>query len=106
MKWIIAFSIAIAWGVMAFAQDSPVDKVFDKYSGEDGYTTVYISSFMFNLMSNIDSDDPEFDEFQNFTSEAFASLLSEARKYGLSIVLSHQFGSQLKEYCGDGSLYA
>jgi len=37
------------------------------------------------------------DEFQNFTSEAFCSLLSEARKYGLAIVVSHQFGSQLKD---------
>lgn len=37
------------------------------------------------------------DEFQNFTSEAFSSLLSEARKYGLAIAVSHQFGSQLKD---------
>lgn len=37
------------------------------------------------------------DEFQNFTSEAFCSLLSEARKYGLAIAMSHQFGGQLKE---------
>lgn len=37
------------------------------------------------------------DEFQNFTSNAFSSLLSEARKYGLAIVASHQFGAQLRE---------
>ena len=37
------------------------------------------------------------DEFQNFTSDAFASLLSEARKYGLSLVCSNQFLSQLKD---------
>lgn len=35
------------------------------------------------------------DEFQNFTTDAFASLLSEARKYRLSLVLSHQFVDQL-----------
>ena len=36
------------------------------------------------------------DEFQNFTTSAFASILSEARKYRLSLVLSHQFTSQLE----------
>ena len=36
------------------------------------------------------------DEFQNFTTGAFASILSEARKFNLSIVLSHQFTSQLE----------
>jgi hypothetical protein len=35
------------------------------------------------------------DEFQNFTTDAFASLLAEARKYRLSLVLSHQYVDQL-----------
>lgn len=36
------------------------------------------------------------DEFQNLASRTFASMLSEARKYGLSIVLANQYISQLK----------
>jgi len=40
------------------------------------------------------------DEFQNFTTRAFSSILSEARKFRLSLVLSHQFTSQLEpEVC-------
>ena len=35
------------------------------------------------------------DETQNFLSDALASILSESRKYGLSLVLSHQFLDQL-----------
>ena len=35
------------------------------------------------------------DEFQNFSTEAFASILAEARKYRLCLVLSHQFIDQL-----------
>jgi hypothetical protein len=35
------------------------------------------------------------DEFQNFQTDSFATILSEARKYGLSLVLSHQFSTQL-----------
>jgi len=35
------------------------------------------------------------DEFQNFSTEAFASILAEARKYRLCLILSHQFIDQL-----------
>jgi len=35
------------------------------------------------------------DEFQRFENEAFAQILSEARKYRLSLVLSHQYLGQL-----------
>ncbi|MDB6123207.1 MAG: hypothetical protein JWQ71_2200 [Pedosphaera sp.] len=35
------------------------------------------------------------DEFQNFSTEAFASILAEARKYRLCLTLSHQYIEQL-----------
>src|ERR1017187_2006099 len=35
------------------------------------------------------------DEFQNFSTDAFASILSEARKYRLCLILSHQYIDQL-----------
>lgn len=35
------------------------------------------------------------DEFQNFGTEAFAAILSEARKWRLNLVLAHQFLGQL-----------
>ncbi len=37
------------------------------------------------------------DEFQNFATDAFAVILSEARKYGLSLTLAHQYINQLSE---------
>lgn len=42
------------------AQTSPVDDLFDRYDGKEGFTSVYISSKMFSLLSRIDSDDEEF----------------------------------------------
>lgn len=35
------------------------------------------------------------DEFQNFATESFANILSEARKYRLDLVLAHQYINQL-----------
>ncbi|MDQ7814888.1 MAG: type IV secretion system DNA-binding domain-containing protein [Patescibacteria group bacterium] len=37
------------------------------------------------------------DEFQNFANESFASILSEARKYRLNLVVAHQYIKQLDE---------
>ncbi len=35
------------------------------------------------------------DEFQNFATDTFATILSEARKYRLSLVMAHQYIAQL-----------
>ena len=37
------------------------------------------------------------DEFQNFATDSFETILSEARKYRLSLVLGNQFMTQLQE---------
>lgn len=37
------------------------------------------------------------DEFQNFTTDSIATILSEARKYRLDLILAHQFMPQLTE---------
>jgi hypothetical protein len=37
------------------------------------------------------------DEFQNFSTDSFAEILSEARKYRLSLILAHQYVEQLSE---------
>jgi CxxC-x17-CxxC domain-containing protein len=41
------------------------------------------------------------DEFQNFSTDSFASILSEARKYRLSLVLAHQYINQMEEKVRD-----
>ena len=35
------------------------------------------------------------DEFQNFATDSFASILSEARKYRLNLIIAHQYVGQL-----------
>ncbi|MFH1643026.1 MAG: type IV secretion system DNA-binding domain-containing protein [Patescibacteria group bacterium] len=41
------------------------------------------------------------DEFQNFATESFANILSEARKYRLSLVLGHQYIAQMEDSVRD-----
>ncbi|MBI2096815.1 MAG: type IV secretion system DNA-binding domain-containing protein [Candidatus Sungbacteria bacterium] len=60
-------------------------------------TRIYLTA-----MSRVDVPEDEredfyvyVDEFQNFATESFASILSEARKYRLSLTLAHQYMGQL-----------
>lgn len=41
------------------------------------------------------------DEFQNFATDSFASILAEARKYKLNLIVAHQYISQLEEKIRD-----
>ncbi len=41
------------------------------------------------------------DEFQNFATESFATILSEARKYRLSLTIAHQYITQMEEEVRD-----
>ena len=41
------------------------------------------------------------DEFQNFATDSFATILSEARKYGLNLTVANQYISQMEETVRD-----
>jgi type IV secretory system conjugative DNA transfer VirD4/TraG family protein len=41
------------------------------------------------------------DEFQNFSTDSFATILSEARKYHLNLIVANQFTTQLTEEVRD-----
>lgn len=46
----------------AFGQNNPIDELFDKYSGQEGITTIYISSRMFSMIAQADLDDEELEK--------------------------------------------
>lgn len=63
---------------------------------------ILVGKFLQAALSRVGSADlPDFylyiDEFQNITTPSISSILSEARKYGLSLNLAHQYIAQLPE---------
>jgi len=62
MKRSILLLIVLALGMSSFAQRNPIDVIFDKYSGTEGITTVFISSKMFSLIAGVELDDDELEE--------------------------------------------
>ncbi len=41
------------------------------------------------------------DEFQNFSTDSFATIMSEARKYHLNLIVANQFTTQLTQEIRD-----
>ena len=67
-----------------------------------------ITKLYLAAMSRVDIPEDErkdfylyVDEFQNFATESFASILSESRKYRLCLTLGHQYISQMDEVVRD-----
>ncbi len=67
-----------------------------------------ITKMQLSVMERVDMPEIErrdfylyIDEFQNFATESFASILSEARKYRLALILAHQYIEQLEEEVRD-----
>jgi hypothetical protein len=44
-----------------FGQNAPIDKLFEKYSGKEGFTTVFISQYMFDMFKDVETSDKDFD---------------------------------------------
>jgi hypothetical protein len=60
MKKLLVFSTLLMLTLaQASAQKNPIDELFDRYSGRDGITTVYISSRMLSLFADLAKDDKE-----------------------------------------------
>lgn len=53
---------------LAMTQETPANSFFEKHSGEDGYTSIYITKYMFELFSKISTDEDQKD-FQEITSK-------------------------------------
>ncbi|MDD2757913.1 MAG: type IV secretion system DNA-binding domain-containing protein [Patescibacteria group bacterium] len=63
-----------------------------------------ITKIQLSTMERVDTPEKDrkdfflyVDEFQNFATESFANILSEARKYRLDLTMAHQYMEQLDE---------
>lgn len=64
MKTLIYF-VALCLSISTFAQSSSIDKVFDKYSGTDGFTTVNVSTDLFDLLAKLEPNDEDLQKLAN-----------------------------------------
>ena len=69
---------------------------------------IFVMKFQSAAMGRADVPEeqrPDFclyvDEFQNFATDSFATIMSEARKYHLNLIVANQFMTQLEEEIRD-----
>ena len=69
---------------------------------------IFVMKFQAAAMSRVDTpenDRQDFclyvDEFQNFSTDSFATIMSEARKFHLNLIVANQFTTQLTEEIRD-----
>jgi hypothetical protein len=65
MKKVFSSFIAICLTLVMQAQSNPVDDMFNKYSEKPGFTVVSISSKMFSLFANKNSENKDADDVIN-----------------------------------------
>ena len=72
---------------------------------------IFVMKFQTAAMSRVDTPENErkdfclfVDEFQNFSTDSFESILSEARKFRLNLIIANQFMTQLTDKIKDGIL--
>lgn len=67
-------------------------------------TKIQLAAMSRQDIPNIEDRRPFYlyvDEFQNFATDSFATILSEARKYGLNLTVANQYISQMSENVRD-----
>jgi len=69
---------------------------------------IFVMKFQAAAMSRSDTPEEQrkdfalyVDEFQNFSTDSFATIMSEARKYHLNLIVANQFTTQLTEEIRD-----
>ncbi len=72
---------------------------------------IFVMKFQTAAMSRVDIPEDQrkdfclfVDEFQNFATESFESILSEARKFRLNLIVANQFMTQLTDKIREGVL--
>lgn len=66
MKKLLLIVCFIGLSAVIMAQNLSIDRVFDKYAGKEGFTTVYISKYMFSMFANLDNvEDEDVKEVQD-----------------------------------------
>lgn len=56
-RLVLLVALLVPWVLVA--QKSPVDKLFEKYANQEGFTTVNISGKLLGIAGKLDSEDPE-----------------------------------------------
>jgi len=62
MKKLSLIAIAALIPIISMAQNAAVEKLFDKYQGSEGFTTVLVTQDAFKMISSMESDEGDLEK--------------------------------------------
>ena len=65
MMLTLMMGLMVSWSLA----QSPTEKLFEKYNGKDGFTTVHITQELFGLFADLDESDPDVTEMKDMMEQ-------------------------------------
>jgi hypothetical protein len=97
MKYLLTI-ILISVNTVAWAQTA-VDKIFDRYSEKDGFTTVLITQYMFSMFKDVNTNDKDFDNLvKNLKSIRILAIDGENPPKGINFYTEIMKDLPVREY--------
>jgi hypothetical protein len=88
MKKIIAcllIAVTSVYGTVAIAQQDPVNNLFEKYAGKEGFTTVYLTGDLLKMAAKMDPEDKDMKFLSQITEiKVLAQECQEGQPSGLN----------------------
>jgi len=98
MKKISLFTLALLIPLFAFSQQSAVDKLFEKYGGKDGFTTVSINKGMFDMLNEMDPEDEDLKALSQIEYVKVLAVEDEEKIKGLNFYDEIMSSLNVEEY--------
>ena len=88
MKKIFAcllIAVTSVYGTVVIAQQDPVNDLFERYAGKDGFTTVHLTGDLLKLAAKIDPEDKDMEFVSRLTEiKVLAQECTEGKASGLN----------------------
>jgi len=94
-KTALFFAVVISFSIASFAQTES-DALFERYSGMDGFTSVHITQYMFQLFADIDTES-EMEEFREMAAQIDRIKILTAENDSANSSRAKSFYSELKK---------
>lgn len=94
MKKLALSLLVVLVPIFAIGQNTAVEKLFDKYGGQDGFTTVTINKGLFKMVAQLDDDDEDLQALSGMESIKILAIEDESNVSGVNFY--KEVRSQLK----------
>ena len=95
MKKLVLSLLVVLVPILAIGQNTAVEKLFEKYGGKDGFTTVTINKGLFKMVAKLDAEDEDLQALSGMESIKILAVDNEDVANGVNFYKAVR--SQLKD---------